>query len=197
VVGIFYAISTIGSFIGTVVTGYVLIAYFDVYKIFMAIGLLLVLTASLYFVFFRKHYAALTLLVVLTGAACQYSEPLVTKVMQNGTTVSEVFRKETFYGTVKVVDYRYGSMHARELVLDGQVQGGIDYRSNESIYAYSYFLEILPYLLQPQGKSCLVIGLGAGLFPCGTNDRGSGQTLSRSTPCCAHCRGVFRVQCIR
>ena len=165
VVGIFYAISTIGSFIGTVVTGYVLIAYFDVYKIFMAIGLLLVLTASLYFVFFKKHYAALTLLVVLTGAAWQYSEPLVTKVMQNGTTVSEVFRKETFYGTVKVVDYRYGGMHARELVLDGQVQGGIDYRSNESIYAYAYFLEIMPYLLQPQGKSCLVIGLGAGIIP--------------------------------
>lgn len=164
-VGIFYSISTMGSFIGTIMTGYVLIAYFDVYKIFLTTGLLLVLISCVYLVFFRKKVASAAALVLLMAAAWQYQEPLVDKVLQSGTRVTEIYRKETFYGAIKVVDYSFGTQHTRELMLDGQIQGGIDLNSNESVYEFAYFLELLPYLTHPEGKSCLVIGLGAGIVP--------------------------------
>jgi spermidine synthase len=33
------------------------------------------------------------------------------------------------------------------------------------IYDYFYFLEFIPYGLNPAGKTCLVVGLGAGIIP--------------------------------
>ncbi len=165
IVGIFYAISTIGSFLGTIVAGYVLIAFFDVYTIFLAAGLMLVLISCVYFVFFRKKFPLLLIFIILLVVALQYSEPLISKVTQDGTVVKEVLRKETYYGTIKVVDYSFGTMHTRELMLDGQIQGGIDLSNNESVYAFAYYLEMLPYLMNPEGKSCLVVGLGAGIVP--------------------------------
>jgi spermidine synthase len=34
-----------------------------------------------------------------------------------------------------------------------------------SVYEYAYFLQFLPYSINPRGRTCLVIGLGAGLVP--------------------------------
>ena len=85
--------------------------------------------------------------------------------MANGTRVTEVFSKDSFYGNLKVVDYSYGPAHTRELMIDGLIQGGVDMNNGLSIYEYAYFLEMLPYHLNPAGRNCLVIGLGAGLVP--------------------------------
>jgi spermidine synthase len=41
----------------------------------------------------------------------------------------------------------------------------MDLGSRLSIYEYAYFLEYLPWSMNPGGKTCLVIGLGAGLVP--------------------------------
>jgi spermidine synthase len=41
-----------------------------------------------------------------------------------------------------------------------------------SVYEYSYFLEFLPYGMNPDGRSCLVIGLGAGIVPAWYEQRG-------------------------
>jgi spermidine synthase len=94
------------------------------------------------------------------------------KIMPNGTRVTKVFEKDGFYGNVKVIDYSYGRAHTRELVIDGLVQGGIDMNNGLSIYDYAYFMEFLPYGLNPAGKDCLVIGLGAGLVPRWYEERG-------------------------
>jgi spermidine synthase len=56
-------------------------------------------------------------------------------------------------------------VHNRELLIDGLVQGGIDMSSGLSVYEYAYLLQFIPYALNPEGKNCLVIGLGAGLVP--------------------------------
>jgi spermidine synthase len=85
--------------------------------------------------------------------------------MPNGTTVTEIFSKDSFYGNLKVVEYSYGPARTRELLIDGLVQGAIDMNNGLSIYEYAYFMEYLPYNLNPDGKNCLVIGLGAGVVP--------------------------------
>jgi spermidine synthase len=162
-VGIFYAVSTGGSFLGTILTGFVLIAYFGVNSIFKGVGGALILLAVLYFVLFRRKHVMLaavllTLVPLPSGAPRELVRP-------SGTRVTVVSNRDSFYGNLKVVDYSRGPYHTRELAIDGLVQGGIELNSGLSIYAYSYYLQFIPYLLNPEGERCLVIGLGAGIVP--------------------------------
>jgi spermidine synthase len=162
-VGSFYAISTVGSVIGTLLTGFVLIAYLGVNQIFLLTGVLLISLGIVYFVFFRRK------LVPVIAAIIPFlflpHESGVSKVMPDGTHVERITNRDSFYGNLKVVDYSYQSVHNRELLIDGLVQGGIDMSSGLSVYEYAYLLQFIPYALNPEGKNCLVIGLGAGLVP--------------------------------
>lgn len=169
-VGVLYAISTVGSFLGTVLTGYLLIAYFSVNAIFAVVGGLLIALAAGYFLFFRRAGYALACLALPLFLYQQ--EGPVSKVLPNGTTVTKLYSKDTFYGNLKVVDYTYGDQRHRELMIDGLIQGGMDMNSRLSIYEYAYYLQFLPYGLNPAGKNCLVIGLGAGLVPAWYEARG-------------------------
>lgn len=169
-VGLFYAVSTVGSFLGTIVAGFFLIAYLGVNKIFWVTGFMLVCLSAFYFLFFRrKWYSVLILFVPLFMLRTEFP---VAKTMPNGTRVNMVFSQDSFYGNLKVVDYYYGPVRTRELMIDGLVQGGIDLDTRMPIHDYFYFLEFIPYSLNPSGKSCLVIGLGAGIIPMWYEQRG-------------------------
>ena len=162
-VGSFYAISTVGSVAGTLLTGFVLIAYLGVNQIFLLTGSLLIALGIAYFLFFRRKWA--TALAAILPFLLLPHETHVTKVMPDGTRVERIADRDTHYGNLKVVDYSYQALHNRELLIDGQVQGGIDMSSGLSVYEYPYLLQFLPYALNPEGKNCLVIGLGAGVIP--------------------------------
>ena len=162
-VGSFYAISTVGSVIGTLLTGFVLIAYLGVNQIFLLTGAILIVLGVVYFAFFRRAWISTLALIVPFLFVPQ--ETHVSKVMPDGTRVERIANRDSFYGNLKVVDYSYRSVHNRELLIDGLVQGGIDMNSGQSVYEYAYLLQFLPFALNPDGKNCLVIGLGAGLVP--------------------------------
>ncbi len=169
-VGLFSALSTLGSFAGTLATGYLLIGRLAVSRIFLLVGASLLVLAVAYFALFRGR--RLVLVLLLLPALAARDEGLTSKVMDNGTRVTEVARYQGFYGTVQVLEYSYGTARTRELVIDGLVQGGIEVASGLSIYEYAYFLEHLPYGMNSRGRSCLVIGLGAGLVPAWYGARG-------------------------
>ena len=169
-VGLFYALSTVGSVLGTVLTGFLFIAYLRVSVIFLVIGTLLMLLAAGYFLFFRR--AAYVLSVLLIPVAFSSGEPLDSKILQNGMQMTELYDRDTFYGNLKVVEYSYGDQRHRDLMIDGLTQGGIDMRNGLSIYEYPYYLQFLPYHLNSRGTSCLVIGLGAGVVPQWYEQRG-------------------------
>lgn len=162
-VGVFYAISTVGSFLGTILTGFVFIAYFGVDRIFEIAGFLLVCLSLIYFLVFRKKWYLLLISVFLFFL--QPADSVKSKIMSNGIKITKVLNKDTFYGNLKVLDYSDGNFYFRELYIDSQVQGGIDLNNRLPIYEFLYFLELLPYGLNPNGENCLVIGLGAGLVP--------------------------------
>lgn len=171
-VGSFYACSTIGSVFGTVVTGFFLIAYVSVSNIFFLVGGLLILTATSYFVFFRGRKAVALVLLALLGLPLFSGETVVAKQMDNGTLLRLIDQKSSYYGDIKVVDYRYGPRHQRELVIDGLVQGGYDMVSGLPFYAYPYLLSHLPLNIRPEAETALVIGLGAGIIPRWFESRG-------------------------
>lgn len=162
-VGSFYAISTVGSVIGTLLTGFVLIAYFGVNQIFLLTGSLLIALSVAYFLFFRRKWAAA--LAAILPLLLLPHQTHMNKIMPDGTRAERIADRDTFYGNLKVVEYSYGAKRNRELLIDGQVQGGIDMSNGLSIHEYAYLLQFLPYALNPDGKNCLVVGLGTGVVP--------------------------------
>lgn len=163
-VGLMYAISTAGSFLGTVLTGYYLVAELGLSRAFHVSGALLLALSAVYFALFRGQMAALLLpMVALLAASIPLQQGKV--VLADGTVAQVVDSRDSYYGHVQVVDYRGEKGHIREMLIDGQIQGGIDVATGQSIYEYSYMLEHLTLASNPGGKRALVIGLGTGTIP--------------------------------
>lgn len=162
-VGFFYAISTVGSVIGTVVTGFFLIAWMSVDQIFLAVGTLLILLGIVYFLTWRKRFATLALLLLLPVA--WPAQAHIDKIMPNGVRLQLLEQVNGYYGSKKIVDYSYRDIHTREMLIDGLIQGSIDVNTGESTSSYPYVLGYVPRLINPGGARCLVIGLGAGIIP--------------------------------
>lgn len=162
-VGLLYAVSTLGSIIGTVCTGFILIAYFRVNQIFAFIGGSLIILSILYFAFFKKR--SIALLVLAVPFLLPASQDIRTRLLGNGTVITKIYDTDTFYGNIKVFDYSYQDKNVREMFVDGALQGGIDLNNGMSVYDYYYYLQYIPFCLNSQGKRCLVIGLGPGIIP--------------------------------
>ncbi len=169
-VGLFSALSTGGSVVGTIATGFFLVPRFGVTSIFTASGLILLALAAGWFGVARRRLAAMVLLLPLPMLLRE--EPLVSKVQENGTSATVVVKRESAYGQLKVIDYSYGESRTRELMIDGLVQGGIDLGSGLSIYEYPYFMSRLARAKNPTGTRALAIGLGAGVVPTWFEERG-------------------------
>lgn len=165
-VGLLYALSTAGSFAGTVLAGFVLIERFGVGATLLALGAALVALGLSWFVLFRRRWAALlAALPLLLAPALAGRGAAVSKTLPNGTLATRTVDRDTFYGNLKVIDYESGPLRTRALLIDGQIQGGVDLADGRSPYAYPYYLQYLPTALVPGGTRCLVIGLGAGVIP--------------------------------
>jgi spermidine synthase len=164
-VGIFYAVSTVGSVLGTMLTGFVLIAYFGVSRIFIFVGVTLIVLSASYFLIFRRKWIFLLSLFLVIPLLIPHAETLKSKTLPNGTMVTEVFSKDSYYGKVKVVDYSFSIFNTRELLIDGPVQGRVDKYTKTAAFSYLYMMHLLPLSINPDGKTCLVIGLGAGVLP--------------------------------
>jgi predicted membrane-bound spermidine synthase len=162
-VGLFSSVSTVGSFIGTICTGFILIAYFNVDRIFIVLGGGLLTLAVSYAVLCRRRRLLLPLLAL--PFFVPEAGAMKSRLLPDGTMVNRIFFKDSFYGNMQVLEYSYGKKRTRELVVDAAIQGGIDAVSGGSIYEYPYFLQFIPRVINPKGKECLVIGLGAGVVP--------------------------------
>ena len=163
VVGGLYALSTIGSTVGTIITGFLLVALLGVNKIFLVTGVLLISLSAGYFIFFKRQWAAAG--AIILPFLLYHPYEFTSKVLPDGSVLSEVAQEESFYGTLKVIDSKSVEKHSRYLMIDSMIQGGMDMKNGLSIYFYNYYLQFIPYMLHPQGKNCLMVGVGAGLVP--------------------------------
>lgn len=165
-VGGLYALSTAGSFAGTVITGFFLIGAFGVGRIFQMAGALLCVLGLTYFLAFRRsRVAAFSAVLLPLSLLLAPADSLPSKTLADGTQASVIEKRDSFYGNLRVVDYRAGARHTRELAIDGLIQGGGEVTTGLSVYEYPYLMQFLPVALHPGGRSSLVIGLGAGFIP--------------------------------
>jgi spermidine synthase len=174
-VGGLYALSTAGSFAGTIITGFFLIGVVGVSRIFMLSGLLLILLGAGYFIAFRRSWAGLGALLLIPSVFMP--APLPARTLADGTMVRVIEKRDSFYGNLRVVDYRYGDKQTRELSIDGLIQGGVAAENGLSVYEYPYLLQFLPREYHAAGRTCLVIGLGAGIVPRWYHEQGIATTV--------------------
>lgn len=162
-VGGLYAVSTLGSVAGAVITGYVLIGELAISDILRLCAGALLLISGIHFLVFRRRLAPLLTLGALALPAPQPSHtPLY---MPDGTKVELIASREGAYGTVNVVNYSHRGITIREMTIDGLVQGAIDLDNGLPVYEYAYLMQYLPIELHPGGRRALVVGLGAGVIP--------------------------------
>jgi spermidine synthase len=161
--GLLYAVSTAGSFLGSAGTGFYLLGSLGVIATLRLAGAVLILLAVAYFAGARR-WRGLALLAGLLPLAWPPAHTGEAR-LADGTHASIVWARDSFYGAVKVVEYRGTAMRTREMTIDGLIQGGIDAANGQSIYEYSYLLERLPLAIHPTGQSALMVGLGAGVVP--------------------------------
>lgn len=150
-VGLLSALSTAGSFAGTVLAGFVLIERFGVDATLAALGAVLVALALAWFLLFRRRWATLVLALPLLAlvALLPPARGVVSKTLPGGVRAKRTVNRDTFYGNLKVIDYEAGASRTRAMLIDGQIQGGVDLVDGRSPYAYAYFLQYLPPALAP------------------------------------------------
>lgn len=153
--GNLYAISTVGSIVGTLATSFILINYLGVRALIHLLGFSLLVMAVLGWLAARRQLAATAgaVLIVLLAAGVTRAAPARPSTL--------VFSRDTVYHRITVSDE--GSV--RYLKLDNYWQSALDRgQPRRTVFAYADYMH-LPLLFVPQPRRVLMIGLGGGTVP--------------------------------
>ena len=157
--GVLYAISTAGSIVGTLATAFVLIPAMGVRAILYALGVSLIVLSGLMArqaMRVMRAAASVALLAVILAASLAPA-----RAQTNCGDTRIVFERDTVYHRIRVAEDRcYRWLH-----FDRSRQGGMfltDARESPLRYP-DYFL--LAWLLNPNIKRVLVVGMGSGSVP--------------------------------
>lgn len=162
--GSIYAVSTVGSVIGTLFLGFYLFPQAGSREIFMGLGIGLLLLAPGVAYFERKHLSLIISLppVMLLAMAGIILLPHVTASAGNIAhhDSSRIrFERESLYGWVRVIDKP--AENYRLLTVDASTIGAATISHGENVLTYQKIVDILPALTPPVNRA-LLIGQGAG-----------------------------------
>lgn len=162
--GSIYAVSTVGSVIGTLVLGFFLFPLVGSREVLIGTGLLLVVLAVAVALYEQKQLAfkhavwpclllaasAMALLPQIIGSGQAYREA-------NGYQV--VSEQESLYGWVRVIDKKAEDL--RLLSSDASVIGAASLSDGLNRLTYQDIVGLIP-TIKPDIKKALIVGLGAG-----------------------------------
>ena len=160
--GVVYAISTIGSVLGTLFLGFFLLpavgSSLVIYGVSIGLAGLSILLAS--FEHRRWGLSSKYGLLFVIGTACSAIVFLKSSAPQAHAHNFQVrYEAESVYGWVRVVDEH--DRHARWLLSDSSVLSVTQEGQQHAIFSYLRLIDTLP-LIYPQISEALLIGLGGG-----------------------------------
>ncbi len=153
--GNLYAISTVASVVAALLTGFILVPHVGVARLVTAIGVLLVVTASLMALHNRR--AAARLVVPLAVIACGIVWVILSPGDSAGTVHGIVHEQQSPYGEIRVIDYLGG----RFLLIDGFIHTEVKPGTWETSSEYVNVIDLSRRFFDTPGR-CLLIGLGGG-----------------------------------
>lgn len=154
VAGILYALSTLGSILGTLLAAFVLISAFGVRTIIHVLGTVEIGLALLGYAWNRQARLTAGILPVvafllITTAGVAPDDPNV------------VFAQDTIYHRITVTD----EGDIRYLKLDHYWQSGLDRSAPlRTVFTYTDYLH-LPMIFHPRPARILFVGMGGGIAP--------------------------------
>jgi predicted membrane-bound spermidine synthase len=162
-VGRITSVGTMGSVVGTVLIGYVLVPLMpNSYILFLTAGLLMA-TAAGYFFVWNKKIKKIPL--VMTGLAI--ASALVFAGLKNERTIgdgtmTEIYRHNSSFGLLQV----FGDPDGTRLYLnDFLMQNSYDVNRHKSLSPFTYMLHDLAASYAENIRSVLCIGMGVGIVP--------------------------------
>ncbi len=153
--GTVYAVSTVGSLLGTLAVGFVLVPAVETQTILLIAASALIVTGSVSLALRRKFAGFSALLLPLLAVESADAVPL-----PKGLEI--LARSQSLYGLVEVVNDE--NRGVRLLRADHSVIGAQFVRDKSSGFAFLHQLEAVRFL-RPAAKDVLQIGLGIGSLP--------------------------------
>lgn len=161
-------LGSLGSFVGTFLSGFVLLSHFGVRSIFIGCGSLLLLLALLAFVLARQSVKAAVGMAVL-GLAAAILGSLAHELPGKGV----LFTQESFYHRIEVSEMGESPHRQRLLKLDSTGEGAMNPDTGELVMDYQHYWRLPLLKDELQLQSALFIGAGAFGMP---------EALSREFP---------------
>jgi len=150
--GNIYALSTVGSILGTLLTGFCLIPNFGVKTTLFWLSIVLIANGALFFG--RKGMLPFLIGLIINSAIPQ---PMNFPVSSNERLLYE---NHSLYQYLRVVD----SGEVRFLSVGYAAQTGILLNSTDNLYGYQRYQKLI-HFLNPNITKALFIGLGGGAMP--------------------------------
>jgi spermidine synthase len=180
-VGRLTALSTLGSFGGTVLIGYVLIPLLpNSWIMYLTAGVLFCVVAVYFLVWRRRsHHLPAVFVGLLIGLLVGYGGIRI-EGRPEFTSAVQRFRGNSNFGQLQVIDMEGGSR--RFYMNDYLVQNVYDAKEGRSAALFSYMLHDLAYAYTPSIKTALCIGLGIGIVPSQLADEGVSVDVAEINP---------------
>jgi spermidine synthase len=160
-VGRLTSVGTLGSLAGTLLIGYLLIPRLPNSLTMYFTALALMLVCAGYFLFARRAGPAVVVLLLALSSALGGKSYLGPR--HKYTYVSELFRGNSHFGVLQVVDRRDGG--CRFYLNDGLTQNTYDPDRKQSVSHFTYSLSGLARAYTTNIHDVLCIGLGVGIVP--------------------------------
>lgn len=161
-------LGSLGSFVGTFLSGFFLLSTFGVRSIFFGAATILMLLAVAAF-FLAKNSLKQQAPVILSGIFAFAMSVMTVPKPKPGV----IFEHESFYHHIEVSEQTEGKVTRRVLQLDSTMEGGMDATTGDLILPYQEYWRLA--LLREPAKVSSALFIGAGAF-------GMPENVSRDFP---------------
>jgi spermidine synthase len=154
-------ISTLGSFVGTLVIAYFMVPRLPNTVSVLVIALVLAGMSAAYFIM-RRQFGAVSV-VALFAVVAGFAISLETSANSNFRYVKELFRGNSHFGRLQVVERLDGS--TRYYMNDNLIQNTYDPQLQQSESAFTFMLSGMARAYVTNIEDVLCIGMGVGIVP--------------------------------
>lgn len=152
-------LGTLGSFVGTIITGFYLLSILNINYIFWLNSGILTLLATLGF--FLNRDSTYTISTALSSLFI----PICISAMHYSEDIDQIYQEDSFYHQITILERKFNNETIRRLQLDTTHEGGVNMADGTPVFEYQKYWQIWK-MISKDLDHALVIGAGAYGVPC-------------------------------